>query len=237
MAQAPKKTTTATATTDPMANRPKHIANEDVQAPTDDQSFFPKLKVLQALSPECTKGDEKFIPSASPGMLLITLSNPELLDGDEGIEVVLLECRKRYVEYIPRTKGGGFVASYDTHEDMEAKFEKGNDIQTTIDYLCVAADTMEDDEPVVFIISLDTISKMAISRKIAGFVEQYKTLSGIKYKVTAVLARNKQNQPYYNFGIVTMGWLDKGQYNKVLEHQATNQQQFLPPGAGENSEI
>lgn len=235
MAKAPTKTTAAS--TDPMANRPKHIQEENVDAPTDDQSFFPKLKVLQALSPECTKGDEKFIPSASPGMLLITLSNPELLDGDDGIDVVLLECRKRYVEYVPRKQGGGFVGSYDTREEMEGKFKAGNDMQVTIDYLCVAADTMEDEEPVVFIISLDTVSKMAVARKIAGFVEQYKTLSGIKYKVTAVLARNKQNQPYYNFGITTLGWLDKDQYNLVLTHQAANQQQFLPPGAGSDSEI
>jgi hypothetical protein len=224
------------ASADPMANRPKHIQEEDVAAPTDDQQFFPRLKVLQALSPECTKGDEKYIPSATPGQLLITLASPELLDGDEGIDVVLLECRKRYVEYTPRKQGGGFVASYDTREDMEAKFTKGNDMQVTIEYLCVAYETMEEEEPVVFILSLDTPSKMSVARKIAGLVEQYKSLSGWRCRVNAVLARNKQQQAYYNFGITPMGWLDKSQYNLVLEHQAANQQQFLPPGS-DNSEI
>lgn len=216
---------------DPMANRPKHIQEEDVHAPTDDNQFFPKLKVLQALSPECTKGDEKFIPSAQPGQLLITGNPPEIIDGDEGIDIVLLECRKRYVEYTPRTSGGGFVASYDSREEMEAKFTKGNDMQVTIDYLAVAHETMDEETPVVFVLSLDTVSKMAVARKIAGFVETYKTLSGVKYHVTAILARNKKNQPYYNYAIEAAGWLEKAEYNLVLEHQAVNQPLFLPPGS------
>lgn len=223
---------------DPMGARPKHIQEENVQAPKDDTEFFPKLKVIQGLSPEIVKGDEKYIPGAAPGQLLLTTTPARLIEGEDGIHVVLLECRKRYVEYTPRSQGGGFVASYDSREEMEGKFTKGNDMQTTIDYLCVDADTMTDDEPVVFVLSLDTISKMAVARKIAGYVETYKTLSGVKYHVTAVQARNKKNQPYHNFAIEAAGWLGKPEYNLVLEHQAVNSPKFLPEGTGSvNSEI
>lgn len=217
---------------DPMGARPKHIAEENVEAPKDDLEFFPKLKVLQGISPEVTRGDEKFIPGAAAGMLLLTTAQPQLLDGDDGVEVVFLECRKRYVEYVPRKQGGGFVASYDSREEMEAKFTKGNDMQCTIDYLFVLAESMTTEEPVVAVLSFDGPSKMAPARKLAGMVEQYKSLSGVKYKVVAVSARNKQNQAYFNFGITPVGWLGKPEYNLVLEHQAVNGPKFLPETTG-----
>ena len=99
------------------------------QVRTEDMSI-PFLRILAQLSPQVNKRDGAYVPGAEAGMIYNTVAN-EAYDGDKGILVVPCYYNRRYVEWKPREKGGGYVASYDvddkvvhtTHRD-----DRGNDV-------------------------------------------------------------------------------------------------------------
>lgn len=208
--------------TDPMAQRPDYIAKQNYDLPVDGQARFPRLLLIQAMSPQKTKGNEKYIPGLEEGSLLFQSdTTTRIIDGETGIVVIPLAIRKRYVEYVPRDAGGGFVASYDTKEEMEVNRDATNDIQTTIEYLCIEAGV---DDPTPFIITFDTISKLGTAEKWAQFIKQYQTMEGVKYLIIGKQKLNKKKQPYYIYDIQPVGWVDK----KVLDYVQGVSQGLLP---------
>lgn len=228
---------------DPMSKRPDYLPSTKVDIPVEEQVRFPRLKLMQALSPELTTGNEKFVvdPSDPKGKKAL-LSAGELflqgdtvhrqIDGEEGIVVIPVAIRKRYVEYVKRDQGGGFVASYDSKEECDANSDPANDIQTTIEFLCLEADV---EDPTPFSITFDTITKLGVARKWAGFIGQYQSLNGVKYLVTAKQQVNKQKQAYYNFNVQPVGWVDQKQLTAIEVMTSEVEPLFLP--AGSNSEI
>lgn len=221
---------------DPMKHRPVHLAEENYDIPVDDYAQYPKIKVLQALSPEVEPGNEKLIPNARPGMIIIGTSVPQLLDGDKGVFVYPLVVKKRYAEYIPRAKGGGFVASYDTREDMEAGFTPGNDITAVVEFLCALADGNETtDTPTLVLFSMDTPTKLGVAKKWAGMISEYKTMNGVKYHLKAIGTKNKKQQFYYNWSVVPCGWTDKKVHAALEMLSEQEGQRFLP--APQDSDI
>lgn len=96
---------------------------------------LPFLKILQGLSPEVTRGNEKFIKGATPGMFINSLTN-ELFDGEKGIEVVRVYFEKKYIEWRPKKAGGGLVKISETAEEgaMAKQPDTGDkDVDTTVD--------------------------------------------------------------------------------------------------------
>lgn len=76
---------------------------------------IPFLTLLQANSPQVANQDPK---GAAAGMIFNSVTR-ELTDGDEGIP--FLPCHKEgpvWVEWVPRTKGGGFVGLHDPASDV-----------------------------------------------------------------------------------------------------------------------
>ena len=78
-------------------------------APEDN--LVPSIIVLQPLSPQVMDGAAA-LPDAEPGDLLLRGAE-ELVDGDEGIWFQPCNYFNKWLEFIPRDAGGGFVASYD----------------------------------------------------------------------------------------------------------------------------
>lgn len=229
--------------TNPMSKRPDHIAQTHIDMPVEESVRFPRLKLIQALSPEITTGHDKFIadptdpkgkkPLLSAGELFLqsdTISRQ--IDGEDGIVVIPLAIRKRYVEYVPRTQGGGFVASYDSKEECDNNCDPGNDIQVTVEFLVIEADVAD---PTPFTVTFDTPSKLGTAKKWAGFVGQYESLEGVKYLVTGKQVQNKLKQSYYNFNVQPVGWVDKNQYTMISDMKGQMEQLFLP--APTNEEI
>lgn len=218
--------------TDPMSNRPAYLKQDKIDMPVEESIRFPRLKLIQALSPEKTKGNDKYIPGLEEGNFILQ-SDTVLrhIDGEEGIVVIPLAIRKRYVEYVPRIASGGFVASYDTREEMEANKEASNDIQTTIEFLCIE-DGIEEATP--FTITFDTVSKLGTAKKWAGYIHQYSTLEGAKYVITGKQVLNKKKQAYYVFEVKPVGWTAKA----TLDYVATMTPALLPLFSNEqNAEI
>ncbi len=89
----------------------ENIGREDVA--------LPFLKILQGLSPEVTRGNEKFIKGATPGQFINSLTS-ELWDGEAGVEIIRVYFEKKYIEWRPKKAGGGLVRISDTLEEAKA---------------------------------------------------------------------------------------------------------------------
>jgi len=83
---------------------------------TQGDYALPFLRVLQGLSPEIQRGNEKFIPGAQQGDLVHSITG-EVFSGEKGVRLVRVAAEKKYIEWRPRKAGGGLVKIHDTPED------------------------------------------------------------------------------------------------------------------------
>lgn len=78
-----------------------------------DDNLVPLIYVLQAQSPQCNKRSPDYIENAAAGAIWLRNSGLPAIDGDEGILFQPCYFSKDVVEWVPRSKGGGFVARHD----------------------------------------------------------------------------------------------------------------------------
>lgn len=97
---------------DPLLAETMDSGNEEVGA--DDMST-PFLAILQGLSPAVVKGSDVYDEDAEAGDFIHTVSR-ELFSGEEGLVVVPAYYMKRWIEWVPRSKGGGFIRQYEQGE-------------------------------------------------------------------------------------------------------------------------
>jgi len=107
---------------------------------------IPRLTILQALSPVCTKGDPAYIKEAEVGEIFDNIQG-ERFSGDSGIVVVPVTYRRTYLEWKPRKLGGGFVADHGADPEILKLAERneagqdvlpnGNTLIQTAEYYCV----------------------------------------------------------------------------------------------------
>jgi len=92
---------------------------------TSDDVAIPFLSILQAMSPQ-VRGATK-IKGAKEGDFFNNVTG-EIFEGP--ISVIPCAFVKKYVEWIPRDQGGGFVASHDDESilAMTTRDDKGHDI-------------------------------------------------------------------------------------------------------------
>jgi hypothetical protein len=88
---------------------------------------IPYLSVLQQLSPQLKKKDSAYIDGAEEGMLLNTVTQ-EIFDGTKGILFQPCATQHVFVEWKPRTAGGGVVGVHECHSDV-VKTAKANAAQ------------------------------------------------------------------------------------------------------------
>jgi len=80
-----------------------------MEAMTQADYAIPRIVILQDLSPQVQTRDERHIENAEAGDIC-DIVGQVLYDGNEGIIVDPVSYRRAYIEWVPRTKGGGFVA-------------------------------------------------------------------------------------------------------------------------------
>ena len=83
---------------------------------SDDVST-PILKILHQLSPECNERDAKHVEGAKPGMIYAS-SFTKLIDGSEGLDVVIAHSQTRYPEW--QERGDSASAPVGTHLEIPA---------------------------------------------------------------------------------------------------------------------
>ena len=80
---------------------------------TTEDFAIPFIRVLQPMSPQLQKQHGSYVAGAGAGDLYNTVTG-EAYDGEKGISIVPCAYNKKYIEWIPREKGGGLVnASHD----------------------------------------------------------------------------------------------------------------------------
>lgn len=180
---------------------------------------IPFISVLQAMSPECTKGAPEYKPSAQPGMFLDSVTG-ELTPGETGLLIVPCSTKHNYVEWIPRDKGGGFVAEHDTRSDYVVKAIEAagkrigripvkaltpntpdTELVETFSLFALLLDKPEDEDPKGFAIIAFTSTKIKPYR---DQMTQVRTVKGggplfaNRLRVVTVPAVNKRNQHFFN---------------------------------------
>jgi hypothetical protein len=180
---------------------------ENVQA---GDMAIPFLNVLQALSPQIASG---LIPGAKVGDLLNTVTN-EIYK-----KALLIPCafNKAWVEWIPKTKGGGFVAQHPTDALMAetTRDEKGNDVLRNGNHLVQTAYhyclMVKEDGSVHRVVVSMTRTKLKKSRKWVSQIMDLKLPIGPNgalvsppsfshmYEVSTEDERNKVGQVYKNY--------------------------------------
>ena len=88
-----------------------------VEELTTQDMAIPFLRVLAQLSPQVNKRDGAYVKDAEPGMIYNTVAN-EVYSGEQGITVIPCRYSMRQVEWKPREKGGGFVATYNIEDPI-----------------------------------------------------------------------------------------------------------------------
>ena len=74
-----------------------------------EELALPFIGLLQELSPQVKKRDDKYVKGAEAGMFIETVSGA-IWDGDEGLMIIPCHFSRHIVEWVKRKHGGGFVA-------------------------------------------------------------------------------------------------------------------------------
>lgn len=123
-------------------------AGSGLQEMGRDDLAIPRLVVLQALSPQVSPRDPEYIDGAQAGDILDNI-NLTVYPGQTGFSAVVVSYRKSLLEWIPRNKGGGFVADHGENiavlsdcKQENGRFVKpnGNEIVQTAEYFLLALD-------------------------------------------------------------------------------------------------
>lgn len=76
-----------------------------------DSYAIPLLSILQAGSPQVKKSDGAYISGAEEGSLYNSVTQ-DVINGDEGLEVVPCYYQRRFIRWGAREAGGGFKGEY-----------------------------------------------------------------------------------------------------------------------------
>ena len=74
---------------------------------TSSDLQIPFLRIIQALSPQLKKSDPAFIAGASQGDIFNTVTN-KIWEADAGVSVLPVFFQMKFLEFVPRSQGGGF---------------------------------------------------------------------------------------------------------------------------------
>jgi hypothetical protein len=87
---------------------------------------IPFIRVLQALSPQLNKNKPEFIKGASAGDIYNTVTN-QLWPSEKGITVIPVYQETKYLEFVPRSQGGGFKGErHASDPDLQSTHREGS---------------------------------------------------------------------------------------------------------------
>ena len=69
---------------------------------------MPFIRAIQPLSPQINKTESEFIEGASAGDLFNSVTR-QVWEGEKGLVVIPVYYQMKYLEFVPRASGGGFV--------------------------------------------------------------------------------------------------------------------------------
>lgn len=186
----------------------------------------PFIRILQALSPEIDSDSDRCIPGASKGDMILA-SEGRILP--QGTKIIPLNFGEAYVEWVPKTQGGGYVGTHPRSIVADPSYKKGltgeysehlvypdgkqNELKWT-KFLAVLI--VEEGKTTPAVISFDS-SKLKIARKLEGDIAKFQypdnpeldaPIFAQSWELHTVTQRNDNDQPYKNFEIKNPSILD-----------------------------
>ena len=184
---------------------------------TTEDFAIPFIRVLQSNSPQVNKQKGEYVEGAEVGKLFNTVTN-EVYDGHKGIVVVPCAYVKKFIEWIPREKGGGLVdASHDasilkscTRDEETRKFHtvEGNEIVETAQFFVLVLEP----EPQQAVLTF-TSTQLGVSRKWLTMLRMARVQNSKGESVAAPMFA-------YNYRVTTTSLSnDKGSWNGYSVNQ------------------
>ena len=183
---------------------------------------IPFIRLAQQMSPELNKKDAKFIAGLSAGDMFNTLTH-QTYDGEEGVEVIPCYITTKYLEFVDRDAGGGFVGEINpsdpvlkrtTKEGTKDMLPNGNQVVTSDQYYCLVLDGEGSFEPAVIDMK---VTQMKVSRRWKSQISLNKAknpktgelqllpLVSTIWKLTTVDETNRRNETYANYAVQKVG--------------------------------
>jgi hypothetical protein len=128
---------------------------------TQEDYVIPRIRILGSQSPEVLAHQDEENSAFRPGMLY-NATRQLLVKGREGFDFVPVCTEHKFVEFIPRTKGGGFVDQYTLDDPLIVKCRReqefgeysnpanGNDITEIFELFMLELDANGDPAPASF---------------------------------------------------------------------------------------
>jgi hypothetical protein len=115
-------------------------ANSGLENITSDDLTIPRLKILQALSPEVNKRDGKYVEGADAGDAINTVTS-KLYNDENPLVVLPVSYKRLFLEWQPRDSGGGLVTSHDDQSILSktTKNDRGQDVLENGNYIQTSA--------------------------------------------------------------------------------------------------
>lgn len=178
--------------------------------------MIPFLSVLQSNSPEIEQGNPKELKDARAGMLIDSVTK-DLFPGREGRIIVPLTTQHVFVEWVKRTKGGGFVAVHEVESEVvkkaraafAGKFGKipvGEDnelVETYYMYAMILPNIDGQDAEGEVVVIAFTSTKIKAYRKIMSVLRKEKDrppLFANRVKICSVADKNAKGS-FFNFDL------------------------------------
>lgn len=120
---------------------------------TTDDMIIPFIKLAQALSPEVNKREAEYIQGLEQGDFFNSATQ-ELWKGDEGFYFIPVTYQRKYLEWTPRSQGGGFQGEHEASimneatwddDDFVYKLKNGNHVEPTATWYVLVVDTKTGD--------------------------------------------------------------------------------------------
>lgn len=93
------------------------LANEGFENADSESYTIPFLSVIQDGSPQTKKTRAEYIPEAEEGMIFNSVSE-ELFDSEEGLYIVPVHFDRKYIKWVPRKLGGGFLGEIEVTDPL-----------------------------------------------------------------------------------------------------------------------
>ena len=105
---------------------------------------IPFIRIIQAMSPQANKKDDAYIDGSGQGDAFNTVTN-EFWNGDDGLIVVPCYQETKFLEFIDRDSGGGFVGEIEPsiptykkqHAMVQRNFANGNQLVKSDQHYCL----------------------------------------------------------------------------------------------------
>lgn len=183
------------------------LAGKGTENITQQDKGMPYLKILQSMSPEIAKKNDRYVEGATAGMFYHT-GNRELFN--EGVRIVPIYFKSVVQEWWPRNHANkGLVATYETmNEAKRKKKHEGTNLNLThMHFVLMWSEDKEEYIPCIF--ACDR-TKLSPSKTLLGLIDNYTLeFNGEQFKAPAfsrsytleTTEQQKGDYTFYNFSV------------------------------------